>query len=63
MSETYSAELYRQEGDNFRAVRLSVYADGSVRLDAQDMARSLRKYGVMMITSSGSMFQLQHCIN
>jgi hypothetical protein len=36
VSETYSAELYRQEGDNFRSVRLSVYADGSVRLDAQD---------------------------
>jgi hypothetical protein len=39
VSETYSAELYRQEGDNFRSVRLSVYADGSVRLDAQDMGK------------------------
>jgi hypothetical protein len=39
VSETYSAELYRQAGDNFRSVRLSVYSDGSVRLDAQDMGK------------------------
>ncbi len=39
MTETYSTELYRQEGDNFRSVRLSVTADGSVRLDAQDMGK------------------------
>ncbi len=38
MSETFSVELYRQEGDNFRSLRLSVNADGSVRLDAQDMS-------------------------
>jgi hypothetical protein len=37
MTETYSTELYRQEGNNFRSVRLSVAADGSVRFDAQDM--------------------------
>ena len=39
MTGTYSTELYRQEGDNFRSVRLSVAADGSVRLDAQDMGK------------------------
>src|SRR5260370_37638587 len=39
MSETYSIELYRQEADNFRSGRLAVHADGSVRLDAQDMGK------------------------
>ncbi len=33
----YSTELYRQEGVQFRSVRLSVEDDGSVRLDTQDM--------------------------
>jgi hypothetical protein len=45
VSETYSEELYRQEGDNFRLVRLSVYADGSVRLDAQDMGKVEEVWG------------------
>ncbi len=35
--ESYSTELFRQEGAQFRSVRLSVNGDGSVRLDAQDM--------------------------
>jgi hypothetical protein len=39
MSETYSAETYRQEGTEFRSVRLSVRADGSVCLQAQDMGK------------------------
>ena len=39
MTETYSIELYLQEADNFRSVRLAVHADGSVRLDAQDMGK------------------------
>ena len=39
MPEAYSAELYRQEGDNFRSVRLNVRSDGSIRLDAQDMGK------------------------
>jgi hypothetical protein len=33
----YSTELYRQEGVQFRSVRLSDEGDGSVRLDTQDM--------------------------
>lgn len=37
MTKTFAAELFRQEGDPSRSVRLSVQADGSVRLDAQDM--------------------------
>jgi len=37
MEQTYSAEIYRQEGDQFRAIHLSVRPDGSLRLDAQDM--------------------------
>ncbi|SRR6266496_1490976 len=43
MSETFSIELYRQEGDNFRSVRLSVNADVSVRLDPQDMGRYVQE--------------------
>jgi hypothetical protein len=35
--ESYHAELYLQEGAQFRSVRVSVRADGSIRLDAQDM--------------------------
>ena len=42
MNETYSTELYRQKGDNFRSVRLSVNADRSVRLDAQDMGKPVQ---------------------
>ena len=37
MTETYSAEVFRKEGDPFRSVNLSINADGSVRLEAQDM--------------------------
>lgn len=43
MTEIYSTELYRQEGDAFRSVRLSVNADGSVRLDAQDMGKTVQE--------------------
>jgi hypothetical protein len=34
MTET---ELFRQEGEEFRSVRLRVNADGSAHIDAQDM--------------------------
>src|SRR5262245_43284872 len=40
MSQIHSAELYRQDGPDFRSVRLSVGPDG-VRLDAQDMGPSV----------------------
>jgi hypothetical protein len=43
MTETYSTELYRQEGDSFRSVRLSVNADGSIKLDAQDMGTLVKE--------------------
>ncbi len=43
MTEIYSTELYRQEGDAFRSVRLSVNADGSVRLDTQDMGKTVQE--------------------
>jgi len=38
MNHSHSVELYRQEGAEFRSVRLSVGPDG-VRLDAHDMGR------------------------
>jgi hypothetical protein len=39
MDETYSAELFRMEGAEFRSVRLAVKPDGSILLDAQDMGK------------------------
>jgi hypothetical protein len=43
MTKTYLTELYRQEGDNFRSVRLSVDADGSIKLDTQDMGTLVKE--------------------
>jgi hypothetical protein len=43
MPETYSTELYRQESDSFRSIRLSVNPDGSIRLDAQDMGKHVEE--------------------
>jgi hypothetical protein len=43
MIKTYSAELFLQEGDPFHSVRLSVSADGSLRLEAQDMGKAVEK--------------------
>src|ERR1700686_3042958 len=43
MTETYSTEIYRKEGDSFRSVYLSINADGSVRLDAQDMGTHVKE--------------------
>jgi hypothetical protein len=54
MIETHHIELFREEGDPFRSVRLAVNADGSVRLDAHDMGRRSIKYGAMTIMNSGS---------
>ena len=43
MTNAYSTEIYRQEGDSFRSVRVSVNTDGSVRLDAQDMGAQVEE--------------------
>ncbi len=43
MTKTYSAEVYRQEGDNFRSVNVSVDADGSLQLQAQDMGKRVEE--------------------
>jgi|SRR5271156_612526 len=43
MDETYSVELYRKEGAEFRSVRLTAEANGSVRLDAQDMGKTVEE--------------------
>lgn len=37
MTERLSEELYRQEGDNFRSIRVTLGDDGTLMLDAQDM--------------------------
>ncbi len=63
MTETYSTELYRQEGDNFRSVRLYVNVDGSIKLDTQDMGTSVKKLGAIAIMNSGSIFRPQRFPN
>lgn len=37
MSERLSEEIYRQEGDNFRSIRVTLETDGTLMVDAQDM--------------------------
>jgi hypothetical protein len=44
MNESYSAEIYREEGAEFRSVCLSVSADGPVRLSAQDMGKLTEEF-------------------
>ena len=43
MSKTYTTELFRQEGHQFRAVDLTVNAGGSVKLYAQDMGVDVKE--------------------
>jgi hypothetical protein len=43
MTEPYATQIYRKEGDPFRAIDLSVDADGAVRLEAQDMGTAVRE--------------------
>jgi hypothetical protein len=43
MTEDCSAELFREEGDPFRSIRLCVHPDGSVKLDAQDMGKAVKE--------------------
>jgi hypothetical protein len=42
MTEKYSEEIYRQEGGEFRSIRLTVNVDGSVKLDAQDIGATVK---------------------
>jgi hypothetical protein len=37
MSEKLSEEIFRQEGDNFRSIMVTLEADGVLQVDAQDM--------------------------
>ena len=34
-----SEEIFRQEGENFRSIRLSIMPSGGLQLDTQDMGR------------------------
>jgi hypothetical protein len=43
MTEGYSAELFRQDGDAFRSIRLCVKPDGSIKMDAQDMGKTVEE--------------------
>jgi hypothetical protein len=43
MTENYSIELFQQEGDPFRSVRLYVNSDGSIRMDAKDMGTLVKE--------------------
>ena len=37
MTSPLTEEIYRQEGDNFRSIMVTLEADGTLMLDAQDM--------------------------
>jgi hypothetical protein len=37
MSEKLSEEIFRQEGENFRSIMVTLEADGVLQVDAQDM--------------------------
>lgn len=37
MSEPFSEEIFRQEGENFRSIIATLEPDGTLMLDAQDM--------------------------
>jgi hypothetical protein len=37
MSEPQSEEIFRQEGENFRSVMVTLETDGTLQVDAQDM--------------------------
>jgi len=44
MTEALNAELYRQDGAEFRSIRLYVEEDGSLRIGAQDMGKSVEEW-------------------
>ena len=39
MSEKLCEEIYRQEGENFRSVTITLETDGTLQIDAQDMGK------------------------
>src|SRR5260370_24841218 len=43
MTEDHSVELFRQEGEAFRSIRLCVNPDGSIRMDDQDMGKTVEE--------------------
>jgi len=43
MADAYETELYRQEGSEFRSVRLEIREDGALRLDCQDMGANVKR--------------------
>jgi hypothetical protein len=43
MDDAYEAELYRNEGAEFRSVRLEIRRDGSLRLDCQDIGDNVKR--------------------
>ena len=44
MIEPESVELYRQEGAEFRSVRLTVSRDGEVKMESQDMGKTVQEF-------------------
>lgn len=37
MSEKITEEIFRQEGENFRSIMITLEADGTLQIDTQDM--------------------------
>src|SRR3954453_22018744 len=44
MFEPEWVELYRQEGAEFRSVRMTVRSDGQIKLKSQDMGTTVREF-------------------
>src|SRR5262245_17660031 len=44
MTEIESVELFRQDGEKFRSVRLLIEKDGAIRLDAQDIGPRVKQW-------------------
>lgn len=43
MSEPLSEEIFRKEGENFRSIIVTLEADGTLMLDAQDMGALVKE--------------------
>ncbi len=44
MSDEVSEEIYRQEGESFRSIMVTLSPSGRLKLDAQDMGKFVEEY-------------------
>jgi hypothetical protein len=43
MSALQTEEIFRQEGENFRSIMITLEADGTLQIDAQDMGKLVQE--------------------